>query len=64
MDQNQGETLLKPGHGQSQIKKKIVQEEKIFTVFEEQKKRLNRMETNCKNLHQSTLHKLVRSLHY
>ena len=62
MDQNQNEAVHKPGNIPSETIKKLPEEEKIFAVFEEQKKRLHRMDIYCKNLNQRISQKLVSSL--
>ena len=59
MDQNPNEAVHKRGNIPSETIKKLVEEDKIFAVFEKQKKRLHRMDIYCKNLNQRISQKLV-----
>ena len=59
IDKNQYEAVTKPDSFQSEVMKKLADEEKILAVFEEQKETLHRMNTYCKNTSRRTSQKLV-----
>ena len=56
LGKGQSDTAKQVNQSQSQIMEKLVEDEEIFAVFEEQEERLLRMEISCENLLQKQVH--------